>query len=236
VSIELLDGNNKPTETNINVSFINTITRAPAYEFVHYLDKTGRPDTVQIDPVLSYDIIVNTLPPVIRQNVAITNGKHNVISIAAPQGSLIVKSQLRGNPFLVLVKKSGERELLHQQTSNQNYRYLQGEYEIETLTLPRRTFAVSIEADKTKTITIPATGLVNINTTSAGYGSLFEILDTGETKWVCNLDQNKSQHSYNLLPGSYKVSFRVRHAKGSKYTGVKNFQITSGQTATVSLF
>lgn len=236
VSVELLDGNNQPTETNINVTFLNNATGTPAYEFVHYRDKLGRPDSVMVDPVLSYDIVVNTLPPVVRKNVNIENGKHNVINIPAPQGSLVVRSEARGNSFLVLVHEKGKSELLNQQRSAESYRYLAGDYEIETLTLPRRLFTVSIETGKTKTITLPPTGLVNINTISGGYGSLFEILENGQTKWVCNLAENASQHSYNLLPGSYKIAFRVKQAGGSKYTAIKNFEIKSGQTLNISMF
>ena len=236
VSVELLDGENKPVESNINISFLNSMTGTAAYEFVHYLDPFGKPDSVQIDPVLSYDIVVNTLPPVIRKNVQITNGKHNVITIPAPQGTLIVKPEGKGNPFAVVVRQSGKSEILNQQNSNQPYRYLQGQYEVETLTLPRRIFHISLGADKTITITLPSTGAVNINTLAVGYGSVFEILETGESKWVCTLDETKSSHFLNLLPGNYKIAFRARRSTGSKYTSIKNFEVTAGQTLNVKMF
>lgn len=236
VSVELLDGENKPTETNINVTFLNSMTGNPAYEFVHYRDKLGRPDSVQVDPVLSYDLVVNTLPAIVRKNVNIENGKHNIITIPAPQGSLVVRSEERGNSFLVLVREKGKGALLNQQKSAESYRYLAGEYDVETLTLPRKSFTVTVEPGKTKTIALPVTGLVNINTISGGYGSLFEILEDGQTRWVCNLAENASQHAYKLLPGSYKIAFRVKQAGGSKYTAIKNFEVKSGQTLRISMF
>jgi Ca-activated chloride channel family protein len=85
-------------------------------------------------------------------------------------------------------------------------------------------------------ITLPSTGLLNLNTLTRGIGSLLEILDSGETKWVCNLNENETLHSYNLLPGKYKVAFRARQAGGSKYTAVKNFEIKSGQTLNLKMF
>ncbi len=236
VSVELLNGENKPVESNINISFLNSMTGTAAYEFVHYIDPSGKPDSVQIDPVLSYDIVVNTLPPVIRKKVNITNGKHNVITIPAPQGTLIVKPEGKGNPFAVVVHQIGKSEILNQQNSNYPFRYLQGQYEVETLTLPRRIFHISLEADKTITITLPSTGAVNINTLVVGYGSVFEILETGESKWVCTLDETKSRHFFNLLPGTYKIAFRARRSTGSKYTAVKNFEVTAGQTLNVRMF
>lgn len=236
VSVELLDGENRPVETNLNVSFLNSMTGTAAYEFVHYLDPAGKPDSVQIDPVLSYDVVVNTLPPVIRRNVNIVNGKHNVLSIAAPQGTLVIKPEGRGNPFESVVRQKGKSEILHQQNSGRAVRYLEGEYEVETLTLPRRIFPVSIEAGKVVTITLPSTGAVNINTLAVGYGNVFEILPNGESRWVIALDPDRSQHFLNLLPGHYKIAFRSRRSPGSKYTSVRNFEVAAGQTLNIRMF
>lgn len=236
VSVELTNGEGLPTETNVNITFVNNMTGGAAYDFIHYLDKNGQPDSVQIDPVLSYDMVINTLPPVIKRNVSIENGKHNVISVPVPQGSLLVKPEGRGNSFSLLVREKGKSQLLNQQRSGESVRYVVGVYEVETLTLPRRIFEVSMEPEKIKTISLPQPGLVNLNTISSGYGSLFEILDTGESKFVCNLSEGTSLHSYNLLPGSYKVAFRVKKAGGSKYTAIRTFQVESGKTLNLSMF
>lgn len=236
VSVALLNGERKPVESNLNITFLNSMTGTAAYEFVHYLDANFKPDSVQVDPVLTYDIIVNTLPPVIRKNVDIRNGEHNLITIPAPQGILVVKPEGKGNPFSVVVRQKGKSEILHQQTSNQPYRYLEGDYEVETLTLPRRIFPVSLAADKTVSISLPSPAAVNINTLAVGYGSLFEILETGESEWVCTLDGTKTRHFLNLLPGNYKIAFRARQSRGSKYTALKSFTVTAGQTLNVKMF
>jgi Ca-activated chloride channel homolog len=236
VSIELLNGQDKPVETNIDVSFINSVTGISAYEFVHYRDRLGRPDSVQIDQVIPYDIRVNTIPPVIKRNVEFNSGKHNVFSISVPQGSLVIKPEGRGNNFAFLVRERGKSTTLNIQKSNEPYRYLAGEYEVETFTLPRRTLSVNITADQTQTISIPATGLVNINSLMKGIGTIFEILPSGESQWVCNLDENATIHSYNLLPGTYKIAFRAKQAGGSKFTRLKTIEVKSGVTVNVSMF
>ena len=176
VSVEILDANNQPTETNVNVSFLNSLTGIPMYDFVHYRDRQGRPDTVQIDPVVDYDLVVNTIPPVIKNNIALLIGKHNVLSIRAPQGNLVVTQDgRRDNNLQALVREKGKSELIHTQRSNETVRYLTGNYEVETLTLPRRVFNIEIQPNKTETILLPAPGIVNFNTISTGYGSLYEI-------------------------------------------------------------
>lgn len=236
VSVELLDANGNPDETNVNVSFLNEMTGAAAYEFVHYLDAKGRPDSVNVDPVLNYTVVVNTVPRVIRKDVSIINGQHNVVAIPVPQGNLVVRQEGRRAGFPVVVRRKGGMEIINTQMANENFRYLQGDYSVETLTLPRRHFEVTVDADKTRTISLPAPGLVNINTISQGYGSLFEIMADGTEEWVCHLEPNKSQHAYTLLPGKYKVAFRVQDSGGSKYTGIKVFQLSAGQTLNIGVF
>lgn len=236
VSVRLLNGAGEPRETNVNISFLNEMTGTAAYEFVHFLDRFGRPDSVDIDPVLSYTVVVNTVPQIIKKNVNIVNGKHNVITIPAQQGNLLVRQEGRRGGFQVIVREKGNGAILNTQLANEPFRYLQGSYDVEALTMPRRSFVAKIEADKTTAITIPTPGLVNINTVSPGYGSLFEITDDGTEQWVCHLDQTKSQHTYTLLPGHYKVAFRVDEAGGSKFTGVKTFQLGPGQTVNLSVF
>ena len=237
VSVELLDGSNRPTETNVNISFVNSLTGAPMYDFVHYLDRQGRPDTVQIDPVVDYDLIVNTVPAVVKRNVPITIGKHNVISIAAPQGNLIIQQDGRKDGNLQsIIREVGKGETINTQQSTLTFRYLVGRYQVESLTLPRRTFDVEIQPNKTKTLLLPAAGVVNFNTISPGYGSLYELREDGTQAWVCNLNDLKSQFSLTLLPGQYKIVFRVKQTTGSKYTAFKKFAVRSGETLMVSVF
>lgn len=237
VSVELLDAHNNATETNVNVSFVNNTTGVAVYEFIHYLDANGKPDSVQVDPVLSYDVVVNTMPPVTKRNVNIINGRHNVVSIEAPQGNILVRQEGRSrNELTVLVREKGKGAILNTQKGTDSFRYLVGQYEVETLTLPRRIFDVDVKADKTSSITLPTPGVANINTLAKGYGSLFEVTPDGSQRWVCDLDQNFSMQSLNLLPGNYKVAFRVKESKGSKYTGVKSFTLRSGQTLNVNVF
>ena len=237
VSIELLDANNQPTETNVNVTFANSLTTASMYEFVHYRDKQGKADTVQVDPLVDYDIIANTIPPVIKRNVSIVNGKHNVINISVPQGNLIVQQEGRKDGNLTsIVRLTDRTEILNTQQSNETFRYLVGKYELETLTLPHKSFHIDIQANKTQTVLLPSPGIVNFNTISTGYGSVYEIKGDGAQNWVCNLNDRKSQFSLTLLPGQYKIVFRVKQTKGSKYTGFKTFVINAGETTTVNVF
>lgn len=237
VSIELLDAQQQPRESNVNITFINTLTGLPMYEFIHYRNRQGQADSVQVDPVIDYDLVVNTVPPVIRKNVAIAIGKHTTINIPVPQGNLLVQQDGRKNKELQsIVREKGKTEILNIQRSNEPFRYLTGKYELETLTLPRRKFEVDIQPNKTQTITLPSPGIVNFNTIATGLGSLYELKADGTQEWVCNLNDQKAQFTLALLPGYYKIVFRVKNTTGSKYTAFKTFQLKSGETRAVNVF
>jgi len=239
VSIELLDVNNQPNETNVNVSFINHFTQSSAFEFVHYRDESGKPDSVDIDPVLSYDIIVNTIPPVRKNNVEIIAGQHNVLKISSPQGRISIDQ--RGhteykNGVLAIVKKSNDSEILTTIHIPGAEKLLVGNYDIECTTLPRKVFKnVSINQSKTTELYIDQPGVVNFVATSRGLGSIYELFDDGSQSWIYNLNSNLLRNTVAIQPGKYKVVFRSEKAKGSKFTTIKMFEIKPGSSFNIKL-
>jgi Ca-activated chloride channel family protein len=236
VSVQLL-GPNQRRETNINVSFLNAYSGIAQNEFVNYLDKTQMPDSVQVDPLMKYDLMVSTLPPILKTDVNIEQGKHTTVTISVLQGDLVIQQEGGVDRNLqAIVRQSGKSEVLHVQSVNEKVRYLTGVYEVETLSLPRRRYTVDLKADKTFTLIVPSNGTVNFSTISTGYGALYELKNDGSQEWVCSLDNLKSNFSLNLLPGQYKAVFRVKNSPGSKYTAYKTFSVKSGRTHLVEIF
>ena len=237
VSVELLDINDRPVETDVNVTFINNFTREAAYEFVHYLDRNGRPDTVEVDPVLTYDLVVNTIPPVVKRNVGILGGKHNVLRVKSPQGFLRIDQ--KGHTeyekgVKVLLRRAGDQEIIHIMDLPATEKTLVGTYDIEALTLPRSHFRhVAIGQNKTTAIVIPSPGVVNISSNFPGFGSLYLMKEAGGQEWVCNLDPNSTRTTLALQPGVYKAVFRSRNSNGSKYTQFQKFTIKPGSSLNI---
>ncbi len=236
-TVSLLDIYNKPTETDINVSFVNSNTNISAFDFVHYMDDRGRPDTVVLEAVIPYTIIANTIPPVVKSNYFLKPGAHNHIDLKTPQGTLTIK-QRSANSYNESVRAviSHKKNTLHIQEINTSQKYLVGEYEVEVLTLPRRKFTIKIEQSREAKIDLPAPGLVNIFNNASGFGSLYEINMDGSQQWVQDLNHDNSKISMALQPGNYKVVFRVAKAPGSKYTATKTFTIREGLSTTIRLF
>ena len=240
VSIEILNEFDEPKETNLNVSFIDNFTGVSAFDFVHYLDKNGRPDSVEVDPVLSYDIVVNTIPAAEKRAVRLTPGRHNVIKVKAPQGMLEIKqrgAESYPNGVKILIKKVSQDGIIHIQDINSSQQYLSGKYDLEVLTLPKVHFKkVTVSPSKVKTLSLPAPGILNLYNNASGYGSIYMLDKAGKQTWVYDLEHNQSNISLTLQPGEYKVVFRVDNAPGSKYTGIREFRINEGLSTQVRLF
>ena len=238
VSVELLDHQEAPKETNVDVTFRNHVTGQSAFEFVHYRDRNGKPDSVVVDAVLLYDVVANTIPPVVKNNVQLKGGQHNVISLKTPQGTLSINqknSSEYGGPVQVLVRKSGNSTVINVQRVSEAVKYLIGSYDLEILTTPRIRKRVEVNHKQTTSVDIPAPGLLNINTNVPGYGSLFEVNSEGNQRWLLNLI-GETRKAMAIQPGSYKLVFRAENAKGSKFTEIYDFDIKSGITKNINLF
>ncbi len=236
VSIELLDAANNPVETNINVSFINQASDKVEFDFIHFLDNEGRPDTVVVDPVITYTLEANTKPPVRLQNVTLKGGSHNVIRIPVPQGDLDIAMANASNyeyPVEANIYKDGQLVNRHRISGRQ--RYLAGEYEVEILTLPVRRQKVKIIGNETQNIKLPSPGIVNLHFAARGIAFLYELHPNDSQTWIRDIDASKKNSTFALQPGRYKIIYRASNAMGSKYTMIKIFEITSGETLSIPL-
>jgi len=234
VSIELLDHENKPGISNVNVTFINDFTGLPAYEFIHYLDNNREPDSVEVDGVISYDIVVNTVPPVIEHDPEIVPGQHNTIKINCPQGSLqiIQKNHFEYKKDVeVLVYQTGLPDILKSLEMEEKHDFLSGKYDVHITTLPMISFEnIDIKPNELKRIEIPPPGILNIKSSFPGYGSLYLLHESGASEWILNLKENTLDNSLAIQPGNYKLVFRSKNAMGSKYSKIRTFTIQSGKT------
>ena len=228
VQVNLLDNENMATETNVNVTFYDNFTNLPKYNYVHTFDNFGYPDTIAIDPVLTYNVTAHTIPPVSLNDVSIIPGRHNIIALKTPQGKLEVNIKSK-NSYKYIIRKSGMDSILHVQDLNSIDNYIQGKYDIEVLTLPKKKFSVEIKQKQKVTISIPTPGLANIILPSKGYGGIYS-LEGSQLIQIYHFNGEKKEHRISLLPGKYKIIYRSLSARSSLYTKQKNFTIKSDKS------
>ena len=232
--VNLLDQNGEPTETNVNLTFYNDFTGLAKYNYIHTMNAYGIPDTMIIDPVISYKVVAHTIPSVSVDSIMLTPGKHTIIPIFTPQGELEIKMNSKIN-YQYIVRPAGIDTTLHLQDINSIEKYLIGNYDIELLTLPRKKFLdVAISQSARTTYVIPTPAIVNIILPSRGYGGVF-LQNNDKVEQIYYFNSNKLQHKLTLLPGNYKVVFRSKSAKQYIYTNEKSFKLKSGETKLIKI-
>jgi len=238
--VNLLDSYGNPTETNVNMTFYDNFSGLVKYNFIHTMNNMGLPDTLVLDPLTNYNLVVHTIPPVEVDSIKLTPGKHSVIPVDVPQGYLTLK--MAGNNMKnvsdigAIVRQAGKMGTLNIQSFNQTEKYIIGKYDMEILCLPRLYINdIDIAQSSTTTVEIPQPGIAVIQILANGYGSLYQENDN-KLKWVYNLRENTTQESLILQPGKYRVVFRTKHTKKSAYTVEKSFKVQSGSSVTIKLF
>jgi Ca-activated chloride channel family protein len=239
VTVELLDVNNAMKEKDINVSFINSVTGKAAYDYVHYRDIKGKTDTLKVDAILTYDVVVNTIPPVVQKDVVFVGGEHNTIKLKVPQGALqfdFTGYTQYGTELAAIIRKSGETKTLVHQKLKITQEYLIGKYDIEIPTQPiTYLYNIEVKPDIINKVKIDAPGVLNIiNQRLFGIGSIYVITEDGD-KWVMNFEGKEAKQNITLQPGNYKVVFRAEEAYGSEYTIVKKVKIDTGVSINLNL-
>ena len=231
--VNLLDIDKKPKETNVNMTFYDQNSGQLLFNTIHTLNQYGNPDTLFLEPSITYKIVVNTVPPVTAENIIIKPKVHNTISIPAPQGYLQVDVE-KGNAYKgdkFIIRKPNTIETINAQTFGQKEIYLVGKYQLEVLSLPRLYYDIDIEQSKTTHIKIPEPGISNIIMPATGYGSLY-VLRNDKQEWVCNLN-NITRTALTLQPGNYRAIYRTGLAKEMDASVVKEFTVVPARSVVV---
>jgi Ca-activated chloride channel homolog len=236
--VNIYDSNKKPIETDVTMTFYDQVSGLMKYNYVQTINNKGNPDTIQLDPLSTYRMVVQTIPPVVKENIELAHGKHNIIEVTAPQGSLILKrpGATNNQNLQFLVKQQSDQKIINVQTADRLEKYIIGKYDVEILTLPRIQIKdVVITQSQTTTLQVAQTGMVVLLKSGPGYGGIYV---QNKNKWdlVINLDFTSNQReTYNLQPGNYYVTFRPTLAKDVRYSVDKKFTIKSGGIEQIKL-
>lgn len=236
--INLNDINGKPTETNVSYTLYDQRTGVVKYNYVHTLNQWGNPDTLSLDPLLTYKLVVHTIPQVVKTDIRLIPQQHNVISVDAPRGYIETKiltyGKTKQNPACI-IRRAGEMNTLNVQHFPEKQKYIVGEYDLEILTLPRIYMeGVKVSQSISTKIEIPEAGVLDLTTNVTGYGAIF-VMEKGEMIWVCDLKEDQKKQFFELQPGKYKIVYRNKNSKRTLYSIEKDIQITSGKTTAIAI-
>ena len=237
LQVNLLDQNGRALETDVNMTFYDHHNGKMLENFVHTMNDRGIPDTISLDPVNRYDIVVHTLPPVKKDNVEIVAGRHNIVAIDAPQGSLHLKVDgiTNYNRLQCIIKKAGTHEVVNVQDFNTTEKYIVGNYDIEILSTPRiYEKNVSVNQSATKHVEIPQPGKLNFYSRLGVMGAIYRV-NNNKLEWVINLNSSNTSQIIVLQPGNYKLVCRATIDKRILATKRVDFEIKSGQVSQLNV-
>jgi Ca-activated chloride channel family protein len=241
VQVNLNDAFGKPSETDVNMTFYDAHSDIPVYNFYHTINFRGAPDTISIDPAIDYDLVIHTIPPIRVEDIELIPNSHNVINVDAGRGSIKVEidkeSTLPGalDKMKCLVRKSDGFEYLNVQEVNAEQKYLNGNYELVLLTLPRiLVTGVKVNQSKTTTIKIPQPGTLTLAKSIDAYGGIF-MYEENELIKIHSLNDQTRRETIALQPGKYRVIYRPKFSKDMHTTIDKEFEIKSGENLSLNL-
>ncbi|HRC32397.1 MAG TPA: VWA domain-containing protein [Bacteroidia bacterium] len=235
--INLLDIYKKPTETNVAITFYDMLSGKVMQNIIHTMNTMGVPDTIKLDPLTTYRMQVHTIPPVYKDSIKLTPGKHTIIGVSAPQGDLrlILEDSYEYKNLKCIIRKHGEMTTLNVQNMNSTERYIIGDYDLEILTLPRIIKNnIEVKQSHTTSVEIPKPGLVNLVSSNPGIGSIL-VDRSGTWEWVCDIDDTTSKQTLTLQPGNYRLVFRPKASRETIYSLEKNFNIVPGGSTTLQV-
>jgi Ca-activated chloride channel family protein len=236
LQINLLNIAAEAKETNIEVTITDSYTGDLKYAYEHAMNNYGISDTLRIDPIGKYDITAHTMPPVVKKEIVLTPGRHNIVGLDVPQGVLQLTltgtptPMSLGIPINTVIRKSNQLNIVNVQDFNTSNRYLIGEYDLEILTLPKIDMrGVVIASNETKNIFIPVSGNLSVYFETTGMASIYTMQ---LNRWVKVYDWgNVKSTSYdlNLQPGEYDIVFKSNNKPNAENTATKHILIESGK-------
>jgi Ca-activated chloride channel family protein len=238
VQVNLLDAFSKPTETNVNMTFYDMHSGQMVYNYMHTLNEKGNPDTLPLDPIYKYRMVVHTLPKVEKSGIEITPGKHTTIGLDAPQGSLLLKvvGATNYNKLEYIIRQSNQTKTLHVQEANIAEKYIIGKYDLEILSIPRIIQKdIEIKQSYTTTIEIPQPGRLIVTAVTQPYYADIYLMNRDELTWVYKLPADVRNQNMLIQPGKYKIIYRAKGAYRSNQTYEREFTISSGSATNITL-
>ena len=236
--INLVDQFGKNSGTNLPILLRNSASKLVDRSIIHTMNYHNQPDTLLVDPIVSYEGTVYSIPPRPIRETAMYAGKHNHMAADVVQGGLkltmpgLKLSQMP--PVAVVRAPKNPADILHVQPFNTTVTYIAGSYDLDILTLPRIRQRVTLKPGTTQEITIPPAGEVTIQLKSSGYGAIF-VVDGSDWTWVAPLDELQTRQQFSLQPGTYKVIYRPRTAQQTTYSKTQTFTVSPGSSTLVRI-
>ena len=237
VMVRMLDAEGSLYETEHPMAFYDRRTGVSRMNTIYTVDGRLQPDTLQLDPLVTYDLTVFTHPPLRRESLRFDVDRVNTVDLTVSEGSLCVRyggrrPQWQQQPVDVVVRRAGER--VAAQEVGETGRYLAGRYDLEVQTLPVTVIKnVEVRADAQTNLEVPLPGMLILSKPKGiTTGAIFRLRD-GQVEFATDLNPSTAGERLLLQPGQYEVVLHPQNATKYDKVQTKRFVIESSQTTKI---
>lgn len=241
VVVSINDETDHLLEAELPLAFYDSQTGVVKYTTLYSIDSRYTPDTLIVDPLVTYDITLFTSPETRLYRKQFKSGQVNNLKITVEQGSLQLhfdgkRTNYQVPQYPIIVYRKGANKIINIQSMGEVHNYLTGTYDIEILTSPTlRLEGVSVAPSSVTDLAIPTPGLANISKPKViSSASIFELKE-GVLSLVCELNPNKINERILLMPGQYQLVIKPQNSIDYKNVKTKRFQIEAGQTTNINI-
>ena len=235
VVLRLLDGD--LYETEHPVAFYDRRTGVSRMNTLYAVDDELRPDTLLLDPLVTYDLTVFTHPPLQREALRFDIERVNHVDVAVSEGTLRVRYEGRRPQWTqpnvdVVVRREGER--VAAQEVGETGQYLAGRYDVEVQTLPVTTLrGVEVRGNAATELSVPMPGMLILSKPKGiTTGAIFRLRD-GQVEFATDLNPSTAGERLLLQPGQYELVLHPQNTTKYDKVQTKRFVIESSQTTKI---
>jgi len=239
VVLNMVDATGELYETEHPVAFYDHRTGVIRHSTIYSVDSKLRPDTLLMDPLVTYDMAVFTHPPLRREAMQFSIDRPNNVDITVSEGTLKVqysgqRPQWQQTAVDVIVRRAGSGERVAAQEVGETGQYLAGRYDVEVQTLPVTTLrGVEVRGNAATELSVPMPGMLVLSKPKGiTTGAIFRLRD-GQVEFATDLNPSTAGERLLLQPGQYELVLHPQNTTKYDKVQTRRFVIESSQTTKI---
>lgn len=239
VVLNMVDGGGELYETEHPVAFYDHRTGVIRQSTIYSVDGKLKPDTLLLDPLVTYDMAVFTHPPLRREAMQFSIDRVNTVDITVSEGTMKVaysgqRPQWQQPKVDVIVRRAGSGDRVAAQEMGETGQYLAGRYDVEVQTLPVTTLrGVEVRGNAATELSVPMPGMLVLSKPKGiTTGAIFRLRD-GQVEFATDLNPSTAGERLLLQPGQYELVLHPQNATLYNKVQTRRFVIESSQTTKI---
>ena len=239
VVLNMVDGGGELYETEHPVAFYDHRTGVIRQSTIYSVVGKLKPDTLLLDPLVTYDMAVFTHPPLRREAMQFSIDRVNTVDITVSEGTMKVaysgqRPQWQQPKVDVIVRRAGSGDRVAAQEMGETGQYLAGRYDVEVQTLPVTTLrGVEVRGNAATELSVPMPGMLVLSKPKGiTTGAIFRLRD-GQVEFATDLNPSTAGERLLLQPGQYELVLHPQNATLYNKVQTRRFVIESSQTTKI---